>query len=183
MKQVACWLLAAGLATTVAAAAPPAPLPARGNLQVAFSPGDDVGGLVVAAIREARRQILVQAYSFTHKHIADALVEARQRGVDVQMLADHDQARSIATSLVEDVARRGVPVWLDGEHAAAHNKVMVIDPGLPTAAVVTGSLNFTQAGQYRNAENVLILRGNPDLAEAYAANWRQHRLHSQPVRR
>jgi phosphatidylserine/phosphatidylglycerophosphate/cardiolipin synthase-like enzyme len=54
-----------------------------------------------------------------------------------------------------------VPVWIDAEHAAAHNKVMVIDNGTADAAVITGSFNFTQAAQHRNAENLLILRGNP----------------------
>ena len=76
-----------------------------------------------------------------------------------------------------------MPLWIDSEHAAAHNKVMVIDNGLPEAAVITGSFNFTQAAQHRNAENLLILRGNPNLTEAYAANWRRHKIHSLPFRR
>ncbi|TCJ12262.1 phospholipase D family protein [Parasulfuritortus cantonensis] len=165
-----------------AAAAPPLELGLAGRVQVAFTPGDDAGALVVAAIEGARRQILVQAYSFTHKAIAAALVAAHRRGVEVRVLADREQDAQIATSLVGRLAGSGIPVWLDGQHAAAHNKVMVIDAGTPDAAVVTGSFNFTQAAQYRNAENLLILRGDPLLAEAYAANWRRHRAHSLPLR-
>jgi phosphatidylserine/phosphatidylglycerophosphate/cardiolipin synthase-like enzyme len=45
--------------------------------------------------------------------------------------------------------------------------------------VVTGSFNFTYAAQHRNAENVLILRANPPLCDAYFNNWRRHQLHSQ----
>jgi len=41
-------------------------------------------------------------------------------------------------------------------------------------AIVTGSYNWTYAAQYRNAENVLILRGHPELARAYLANWERH---------
>jgi phosphatidylserine/phosphatidylglycerophosphate/cardiolipin synthase-like enzyme len=160
----------------------PATLPARGSVQVAFTPGTDAGELVTEAIRAAKTQILVQAYSFTHRAIAAALVSARQRGVDVQVIADREQRDSIETSRVDDLAEHGVPVYLDGEHAAAHNKVMVIDNGQPDPVVITGSFNFTTAAQYRNAENLLILRGNPALAEAYAANWRQHRAHSIPIR-
>lgn len=158
-------------------------LNARGTIQLAFTPGDDAAGLVVEAIRKARRQVLVQAYSFTHKDIAQALVDAKRRGIDVQVVADRKQMETIATSRVEWLAEQGVPVWVDAEHAAAHSKVMLIDTGAADAAVVTGSFNFTHAAQYRNAENLLILRGNPNLAEAFAANWRRHKIHSLPLRK
>lgn len=158
-------------------------LNARGTIQLAFTPGDDAAGLIVEAIHKARRQVLVQAYSFTHKEIAQALVDAKRRGIDVQMLADGKQMETIATSRVAWLAEQGVPIWLDTEHAAAHSKVMLIDTGAADAAVITGSFNFTHAAQYRNAENLLILRGNPNLAEAFAANWRRHKIHSLPLRR
>jgi phosphatidylserine/phosphatidylglycerophosphate/cardiolipin synthase-like enzyme len=163
---------------TLAAASPPLELAARGSVQVAFTPGDDAGALVVDSIRRARRHILVQAYSFTHQAIADALIAARRRGVEVSVIADLEETERLENSLIGDLARNGVTVYLDGQHLAAHNKVMVIDADLPQAAVVTGSFNFTYAAQYRNAENLLVLRGNPVLAQAYAANWRRHRIHS-----
>lgn len=154
----------------------------QGHAQVAFTPGDDAGKLVVTAIRQAHEQVLVQAYSFTHQAIADALIAARARGVDVRVIADREQDRNIVSTLIGYLAAQGIPVWLDGEHTAAHNKVMIMDAGTPNATLITGSFNFTHAAQYRNAENLLILRGNPLLTEAYAANWRRHRAHSLPLR-
>jgi len=180
---VRAWLcLLAALTGVPALASPPLEFNLQGRAQVAFTPGDDAGALVVEAIAQAKRQVLVQAYSFTHRAIAEALVTARRRGVEVLVIADHDQDAHVATTKIGYLAAQGIPVWLDAMHAAAHNKVMVIDAGRPDAAVITGSFNFTHAAQYRNAENLLILRGNPLLAEAYAANWRRHRIHSLPVR-
>jgi phosphatidylserine/phosphatidylglycerophosphate/cardiolipin synthase-like enzyme len=175
-------LLAAMALALPATATEPLRLTLGGTAQVAFTPGDDAGALVVAAIGQARRQILVQAYSFTHRAIAEALVAARRRGVDVRVIADRGQAARLETSLVEWLARQGVPVYLDADHAAAHDKVMVLDAGSPDAALITGSFNFTHAAQHRNAENLLLLRGNPNLAEAYAANWRRHKTHALPLR-
>jgi phosphatidylserine/phosphatidylglycerophosphate/cardiolipin synthase-like enzyme len=149
----------------------------RGLIQVAFTPEDDAGALVVSAIDAAKKQVLVQAFSFTHREIARALVMARRRGVDVQFLADPDQHERIDTSQVDELARE-VPVFMDGGHASAHNKVMVIDAGEPGATLVTGSFNFTQAAQYKNAENLLVIRGNPELVEAYRQNWFRHWKHS-----
>ena len=169
------------LLTLPALASPPLELSLRGTAQVAFTPGDEASELVVTALRMAKKQVLVQTYSFTHQAIGQALVEAKRRGVDVQVIADRQQMETIATSLVTWLADQGVPVWVDAEHAAAHNKVMVIDNGSPEAAVITGSFNFTHAAQSRNAENLLLLRGNPNLAEAYAANWRRHKIHALPL--
>lgn len=159
----------------------PLALSARGSVQVAFTPGDDAGGLVVETIRQAKRQILVQAYGFTHKAIAEALVAAKRRGVEVVLIADRNQTETLKTSLVTWLAEQGVPVWIDADHAAAHDKVMVLDAGTPQAALITGSFNFTHAAQHRNAENLLVLSGNQALADAYAANWRRHRIHSHPM--
>jgi phosphatidylserine/phosphatidylglycerophosphate/cardiolipin synthase-like enzyme len=168
--------------SALAHAGEPLQLSARGSIQVAFTPGDDAASMAIEVIHKAKHQVLVQAYSFTHRDIAQALVDAKRHGIDVRVIADPQQDERGATSLVAWLAEQGVPVWLDGEHAAAHNKVMVIDNATADAAVLTGSFNFTQAAQNRNAENLLLLRGQPALAEAYAANWRRHRMHSLPYR-
>lgn len=180
--RMAAYALSGALACWPALASPPLELSLRGTAQVAFTPGDDASALVAEAINKARKQVLVQAYSFTHKDIAEALVAAKRRGVDAQMIADRQQMETGATSLVAWLAQQGVPVWIDADHAAAHNKVMVIDNGTQDAIVITGSFNFTHAAQHRNAENLLVMRGNPTLAEAYAANWRRHKIHSLPLR-
>ena len=59
---------------------------------------------------------------------------------------------------------------------------MIIDAGTPAAVLVTGSYNFTYAAQRRNAENVLVIRGNPDLAAAFAANGQRLRAHGRTYR-
>lgn len=184
MKQL--YLLLALLAASATAAAYDFPqdtrtsaaMAASGSIQLAFSPEDDTGALIVRAIQGAKKQVLVQTFSFTHRKIAQALVEAKRRGVDVQLIADREQIRRMQRGLVPEIAAGGVPTFVDSEHDSAHNKIMVIDAGLPQAAVITGSFNFTHAAQYRNAENLLIFRDNPQLTQAYLKNWQRHRTHS-----
>jgi len=162
-------------------AAPPAlPYAASGTVQVAFAPWEDAEGLVVEAIGEAQRQILVQAFSFTSRRIAQALIGARRRGVEVLVTADREQAVAGDGSRLRDLAAAGIPVWLESRYAAAHNKVMIIDAGTRDSAVITGSFNWTTGAQRRNAENVLVLRRNRDLANAYEANWRRHQAQASP---
>jgi phosphatidylserine/phosphatidylglycerophosphate/cardiolipin synthase-like enzyme len=172
--------LAAAPAGAQLAAPPAQPFPAAGTVQVAFAPWDDAEGLVVEAIAAAERQILVQAFSFTSRRIAQALVAARRRGVEVLVTADREQTLAGEGSRIRDLAAAGIPVWLETRYAAAHSKVMVIDAGTRESTVVTGSFNWTAAAQRRNAENVLILRRNRDLARAYEANWRRHQAQASP---
>lgn len=152
----------------------PQVFPAQGTMQVAFTPWDNAEAMIVEAIRQAKRQILLQAFSFTSRALANALVAARRRGVDVQVMADREQTFSGEASRIPDLVQAGIPVALEVRYQSAHSKVMVIDAGAADAAVITGSYNWTYAAQFKNAENVLILRHNPDVANAYAANWRRH---------
>lgn len=154
------------------AEAPPV-LPARGTVQVAFPPWDDAEGLVVEAIRRARQQIRVQAFSFTSRALAGALIAARRRGVDVRVIADAEQAMA-ESSRLQELSAGGVVVLLDRAYQSAHSKVMLVDASDPEGAVITGSYNWTYAAQYRNAENLLILRGNAELARTYLRNWERH---------
>ncbi len=156
-------------------------IPAIGTIEYAFTPGDDVAGLIVRTIDAAKSQVLVQAYSFTHRDIADALIRAHRRGLDVQIIADREQAGSFESAAMQSLVDAGLSVHTDEDHSAAHNKVIVIDQNAKQPTLITGSFNFTFAAQYRNAENVLILRGNPDLTRAFLANWQQHREHALAV--
>ena len=156
------------------------PIPARGTVQVAFTPWDDAEAMIVEAIAASRRQILVQAYSFTSRNIAAALIAARQRGVEVHVLADREQTFSSENSRIPDLAAAGIAVDLEVRYQSAHNKVMVLDAGAPEAAVITGSYNWTYAAQNRNAENVIIFRRQPELVRQYAANWQRHAQDALP---
>jgi len=158
------------------------PLAATGTVQAVFTPGDDVAKSIIAAINKAQRQIRVQAFSFTHRNIARALIAAKGRGLDVKVIADKGQTENIPTSVIPEIAAGGVLVMIDSDHASAHDKVMVIDPGSPGVVLITGSFNFTQAAQFKNAENVLILSGHAALADLYLKNWQRHFEHARPYR-
>lgn len=162
-------------ASTVRSAAASAPLAAQGTLEPAFAPWDNVEGLIVDAIGDARRQVLVQAYLLTSKKIATALVAAHRRGIDVRILVDAAQLEKVESSAAPSLWAAGIPVWLETRYQNAHNKIIVIDADTPKATVITGSFNFTWTAQHKNAENVLIARNNPTLAARYAQNWERHR--------
>ncbi|MBW8883498.1 MAG: phospholipase D family protein [Planctomycetia bacterium] len=145
-----------------------------GDIACHFSPRGGCTDAVVNEIRQARQQILVQAYSFTSQPIAAALVEAHSRGVSVVIILDKSQ-KSEQYSGADYVAHAGIPTLIDSAHAIAHNKIMLIDG----QTIITGSFNFTKNAEESNAENLLVLRGRPDLYQSYENNFRHHYSHSQ----
>ena len=147
--------------------------PADGNIEVAFSPHGEATELVIKCIDSARTSIRVSSYSFTSKPIADALVRAHERGIDVKVLMDKSQKRHDTASYLSEM---GVPLRIDARHAIYHNKFLVIDD----RHVETGSFNYTRAAQRSNAENVLLVWNNPSLAHQYADDWALHWQHSEP---
>lgn len=147
-----------------------------GELEVAFSPKGGATDLVIKTIRSANQSIRVLAYSFTSAPIAQALVDAHKRGVDVEMVVDKSQKSERYTSATF-IANAGIPIRIDFKHAIAHNKVLVVDGH----TVQQGSFNYTKAAEQSNAENVLVNWNNPKLAQVYLKDWQRHWDHSEPI--
>ena len=38
-------------------------------------------------------------------------------------------------------------------------------------SIITGSFNFTKTAEEKNAENLLVIKGNPGLVKKYLANF------------
>jgi phosphatidylserine/phosphatidylglycerophosphate/cardiolipin synthase-like enzyme len=136
------------------------------TIEVAFSPNMGATDLVVKAIGEGRKTIRVAAYSFTSKDIAQALLNAHKRGLDVKVVVDKSQAKARYTS-AHFLANVGIPTRVDHRYAIMHNKFIVIDG----VNVELGSFNFTAAAEHKNAENVMVLRGDPKVAKEYMGEW------------
>lgn len=147
---------------------------ATGTVDVYFSPDGGTADAIVREINSAGSEILVQAYSFTSKPIAAALLDALKRGVRIEIVLDRSQ-RSAKYSSADFVAHAGIPTYIDAQHAIAHNKIMIIDRG----TLITGSFNFTKAAEEKNAENTLVLKGNKPLVNRYLQNFYEHRNHSE----
>ncbi len=148
--------------------------PSSTDEEVFFSPKGGCTQAIVDNLSWAERYIRVQAYSFTSKPIAEALIVAHKRGVDVKVLLDKSQLRGKGSKL-DLLVQAGVPVMIDKKHAIAHNKVMIIDG----VTVLTGSFNFTNAAEDKNAENLLVVRDKV-VARKYRNNWNSHSKHSEP---
>lgn len=134
--------------------------------KVCFTPGQACLPIIIEEIDKATTSIHMQAYSFTSKPIADALIRAHKRGATVVVIADKSQRKEKHTQ-INNVKRAGISVYIDTKPAISHNKLILID----NTTVIGGSYNYSMAAEKRNAENVTVTQSQ-EIAKLYEDNFR-----------
>jgi phosphatidylserine/phosphatidylglycerophosphate/cardiolipin synthase-like enzyme len=143
-------------------------------VRVFFSPRGGATAGIIQVLDGARSEILVQAHTLLSPSMTRSLLDAHERGVRIQVILDKSERQEGLTPAVQ-LVQAGVPVFLDGAHATANDRVIVIDG----RTVITGSMNFSTSSDEMNGENLLIM-DSPELARAFTENWKSHRSHSAP---
>lgn len=145
-------------------------------IQAHFSPKGGCQDAIVRELIKAKREILVQAYSFTADPMTFGLIDAKKQGVLVEIVLDKSNELERYSDL-HILLENGMEVKIDHEHPIAHNKIIIIDQ----ETLITGSFNFTNQAENENAENVLIIKGDAELIRQYRENFVKHREHSKPA--
>jgi phosphatidylserine/phosphatidylglycerophosphate/cardiolipin synthase-like enzyme len=141
---------------------------------VCFSPEEDCTAFAVDAIDRAETQILVNAYGLTtSSSTVEALIRAKQRGVEVRLIADRTTPCG-HNSGIGPLAGAGIPIWIDHSARIAHSKSIIIDG----TVTLTGSMNWT-GGAALNSENLNLIASRT-IAAAYAGHWHQRLALSSP---
>jgi phosphatidylserine/phosphatidylglycerophosphate/cardiolipin synthase-like enzyme len=131
-----------------------------------FSPTDGaIVSAVIPLINSAHHTLDVAMFFFTSRPIAAAILDAKQRGVVVRMILDAGGAANRYSQHVT-LCDNGIAVKIENWGSKSHSKWAVADAELDDAAVVFGSMNWTDSGDDKNDENTLYLR-NPGVAAEF----------------
>jgi phosphatidylserine/phosphatidylglycerophosphate/cardiolipin synthase-like enzyme len=141
-------------------------------VQACFSPQGKCSTHIVREIENAKRELLVAVYAFTSDDLAGALVQAKKRGLMVQVIIDREFDSRNDNSKGKFLEVQRIPLRrLSGskppnsarEVGLMHQKFAVVDRRI----VFTGSYNWTQSADTFNDENLLLFRDAAPLAEEY----------------
>ncbi|MFC5791626.1 hypothetical protein EDM22_06205 [Agromyces tardus] len=125
----------------------------------------------------------VQVYDQTDDVLRFALMEKKGSGADfAEQAATIDRIRRRPNTTVSVGARIELNTfdrWLaETERATAeahvlyiHTKYLLVDPLGADPIVVVGSANFSEASTDTNDENMLVIRGNPAVADVYLGEF------------
>ncbi|HHS9757456.1 phospholipase D family protein [Klebsiella quasipneumoniae] len=143
---------------------------AQPTVQAGFSPEGSALQLVLNTIVTAQQSIRLMGYSFTSPEVTRALIQAKQRGIDVRVVLDwkaNSAKGSAGVAAMNLLANAGIPVRTVSQFKIMHDKVIITDG----RNVETGSFNYSRAAVNSNSENALVIRDYPALADTYLKHW------------
>lgn len=119
------------------------------QIEVYYNQDHTLNTEVVNTIRDADKFIYFAVYTFTRQDIAQALLAAKYRGVNVRGLTDRNQYAAIAgqKKIIDDLRKAGIPVYVQDHLAIMHMKALVTEK-----AYLSGSFNWTSAATNLNDE-------------------------------
>ena len=138
------------------------------SIEVGFSPEGSARELVLKTIGRAQHSIQMLAYSFQAPDIMQALVDARNRGVEVRVVIDKKRnLGKTSVAAMDFVTRNGVEVRTNDHFHIHHDKTIIVDGN----TVETGSFNFAPSAETSNSENVVVIRDMPEVSRQYIEHW------------
>ena len=131
-------------------------------VNVYFSPQDkQITNALIPLIRSSKYYVYVPAFIITHKQFKNELIAAKNRGIDVKIILDATSINKLH-SVTNELKKSNIPVKIENYAGKIHSKTLIIDDEY----VVTGSTNFSNSGENKNDENMLVIKNNK-LATMY----------------
>lgn len=133
---------------------------------------DSIEGRLVEKINSAQNSIHIAAFEFNLTPVAEALIAARSRGVDVRWVTDDEHG--IEADEEPDrgqfamLQQAGIEVRADTRSALMHNKFWIFD----ARTVWTGSTNITESAVFKQDNNAIVIH-SPLLAAIYEREFQE----------
>lgn len=139
------------------------------SLQVYFSPQGGCQQAIIGKIGKAKKTLDIAMFSFTNRELGNAVIAARDRGVEVRVVLDESQAAN-KYSKKNYFLNKGISIRLARGlgRGIMHHKFAVIDGQV----ILTGSFNWTANAEENNFENLLVIY-SPVLAMKYADEFQK----------
>ena len=130
-----------------------------------FFPNPSNEEKVVSMLRTCKKTLDIAIFSLTLDSIAEAILEALQRGIKVRVIADDECAKNKGSN-IKLLASVGVPCKTDNAVYHMHHKFAVID----NSVVIMGSFNWTGQAVKYNQENIFFYE-DKNIASQYAQEF------------
>jgi phosphatidylserine/phosphatidylglycerophosphate/cardiolipin synthase-like enzyme len=136
-----------------------------------FAPKDDLLTEISTVISQAQKKIDVAAFALTDKRIADQLIDAHQRGVDICVIMDAGNMSnkySKAQHLIDNgvCVMRYDPSLRKNYKKSSYEKIMHLKWIIADDTLVLGSANFTRSAQTGgNIESITVFNCHYEVAD------------------
>jgi phosphatidylserine/phosphatidylglycerophosphate/cardiolipin synthase-like enzyme len=144
-----------------------------GGIEVVFFPSGDAIERIVAEIRAAKTEVLVQAYSFNSDQLSKTLVDEHNQGVKIVALLGLNRQNE-KNAEAELIARAGIPVFIDPAPGIPCKLVIIID----RQVLLASNFNFKGMADGNNTQNLLVMKGGKQLIKRFIHEFEKRKAHS-----
>lgn len=129
------------------------------DVEIYFSPKDRLERHIVSVIEQAQEEVLFSTIFFTSNDIANALIDAKDRGVSVKGVWSRramDYENTGEDSQYLRLCSNGIDLKISYPYFENHSKYIAVDPNSDDPKTITGSYNWTGTSEFINDENIII---------------------------
>ena len=112
-------------------------------------------GRILDEINKAKNSLRVCMFTFTSKEIANALLEAKKRGVKIEVAFDFYSARGASKQNLETLQKENIATFTSKGGKLLHHKWCLIDE----KTLILGSTNWTGSAFSKNDDCLIFLEG------------------------
>ena len=163
---------------SASAPAPSAAAPSHSDSDtVFFGPDGNLRDRLLDFIRHEKKSLKIAVYMFTDKQIAQALIDAHNRGIAIEVLTDPTCIKD-KYNKIHMLVENNIPVYVyevgpNAGHTIMHHKFVVFGANKNAQPLVwNGSFNFTQSAHARNKETVVLLH-DATAVQKFSAEFEQ----------
>lgn len=106
-------------------------------------------------IASAQKTVRVAMFTWTRMDMAQAVVNAANRGVKVEVVLDHNAGRGCGSKVVKFLKTHGIATYFNQGNGLLHHKFLYID----NHTLVNGSANWTKAA-FQDNDDCFVVLGN-----------------------
>lgn len=124
--------------------------------------GKECESQIIELINNSNKSINVAVYSINNLNIIEALLDAKNRGVEIKILTDRIQA-SGKSSKVNFLHEEGFDVKIHSKDRIMHHKFAIFD----NEKAIKGSFNWTYSAANKNSEDCDLVENENDIYTLY----------------
>ena len=128
-------------------------------------------------LASAKKTVQVAMFTWTHKELAQAVIQAAERGVKVDLVIDGHSGKGASDKIVKLLKQKGMNIALSQGGPLLHHKFLLIDGEI----LVNGSTNWTRAAFNQNDDCFIVLDPLTDLQKKQMQRlWTTIKKESEP---
>jgi len=134
---------------------------------------------ILDLINSASHSLQIAMFTFTHPVLTQALINAKNRGVDVKLAIDFQSKKNTSNKVIKRLKKENVDILFNHDIKLCHHKYILLD----NKTLICGSANWTKAAFNKNYDCFLILHNLDNKQKEFMKKlWKTIKLESSFIK-